>query len=103
MPINNALSQKKVPPIDGIVGADILKKSKAILDYKSNKLYLKLWFNWFYNLNQRFFCNNISWGHNKSKKNKPTSSASFDKHSSSTLASPVKGNDANDCNNTSHR
>ena len=40
--INSALSQKKVPPIDGIVGADILKKSKAILDYKSNKLYLKL-------------------------------------------------------------
>jgi hypothetical protein len=40
--INNALSQKKVPPIDGIVGADILKKSKAILDCKSNKLYLKL-------------------------------------------------------------
>ena len=40
--INNALSQKKVPPIDGIIGADTLKKSKAILDYKSNKLYLKL-------------------------------------------------------------
>jgi len=40
--INNALSQKKVPTIDGILGADILKKSKAILDYKSNKLYLKL-------------------------------------------------------------
>jgi len=40
--INNALSQKKVHPIDGIIGADILKKSKAILDYKSNKLYLKL-------------------------------------------------------------
>ena len=40
--INNALSQKKVPPIDGIIGADILKKSRAILDYKSNKLYLKL-------------------------------------------------------------
>ena len=40
--INNALSQKKVPPIDGILGADVLKKSKAILDYKSNKLYLKL-------------------------------------------------------------
>ena len=40
--INNALSQKKIPPIDGIIGADILKKSKAILDYKSNKLYLKL-------------------------------------------------------------
>ena len=40
--INNALSQKEVPLIDGIVGADILRKSKAILDYKSNKLYLKL-------------------------------------------------------------
>ena len=40
--INNALSQKKIDPIDGIIGADILKKSKSILDYKSNKLYLKL-------------------------------------------------------------
>ena len=40
--INNALSQKKIDPIDGIVGADILKKSKAVLDYKTNKLYLKL-------------------------------------------------------------
>ena len=40
--INNALSQKKIDPIDGIVGSDILKNSKAILDYKSNKLYLKL-------------------------------------------------------------
>ena len=40
--INNALSQKKVPPIDGIIGADILKKSKSILDYKTNKLFLKL-------------------------------------------------------------
>ena len=40
--INNALSQKKVPLIDGILGADVLKKSKAILDYKTNRLYLKL-------------------------------------------------------------
>jgi hypothetical protein len=40
--INSALSQKKVPPIDGIIGADILKKSKAILDYNLNNLYLKL-------------------------------------------------------------
>ena len=40
--INNSLSEKKIDPIDGIMGADILKKSKAILDYKSNKLYLKL-------------------------------------------------------------
>ena len=40
--INNALSQKKVTPIDGIIGADVLKKSKSLLDYKTNKLYLKL-------------------------------------------------------------
>ena len=40
--INNALSQKKVPPIDGIIGADVLKKSKAVIDYESNKLYLKI-------------------------------------------------------------
>ena len=40
--INTALSEKKINPIDGIIGADILKNSKAILDYKSNKLYLKL-------------------------------------------------------------
>ena len=40
--INNALSQKKISPIDGILGADILKKSNSILDYKSNKLFMKL-------------------------------------------------------------
>jgi hypothetical protein len=45
--INNALSEKKVPPIDGIIGADVLKKSKAVIDYESNKLYLKLRFNRF--------------------------------------------------------
>jgi len=40
--INNALSEKKINPIDGIIGADVLKKSKAVLDYKTNRLYLKL-------------------------------------------------------------
>ena len=40
--INNALSQKKISQIDGIIGADILKKSNSILDYKTNKLYLRL-------------------------------------------------------------
>ena len=45
--INNALSQKKIDPIDGIIGADTLKKSNSILDYKSNKLFMKLWFDWF--------------------------------------------------------
>ena len=40
--INSALNQKKIDPIDGIIGADVLKKSKSILDYKSNKLFMKL-------------------------------------------------------------
>ena len=40
--INNALSEKQIDPIDGIIGADILKKSKAVLDYKTNRLYLRL-------------------------------------------------------------
>ena len=40
--INQSLREKKIDSTDGILGADILKKSKAILDYKSNKLYLKL-------------------------------------------------------------
>ena len=40
--INHALNDKKIDSISGIIGADILKKSRAILDYKSNKLYLKL-------------------------------------------------------------
>ena len=40
--INQALREKKIDLIDGILGADILKKSKGVLDYKSNKLYLKL-------------------------------------------------------------
>ena len=40
--INNALNEKNVNSVSGIIGADILKKSKAILDYKKNKLYLKL-------------------------------------------------------------
>jgi len=39
--INQVLREKKINSIDGILGADILKKSKAILDYKSSKLYLK--------------------------------------------------------------
>ena len=40
--INNTLNEKNIDSVSGIIGADILKKSKAILDYKSNKLYLKL-------------------------------------------------------------
>ena len=40
--INNALSKKQIDPIDGIIGADILKKSKAIIDYHRDKIYLKM-------------------------------------------------------------
>ena len=43
--INKTLSEKGIDSIDGIVGADVLKKSNAILDYKSNKIYFKLRFN----------------------------------------------------------
>ena len=39
--INQVLGEKKIDSIEGILGADILKKSNAILDYKSSKLYLK--------------------------------------------------------------
>jgi predicted ribosome-associated RNA-binding protein Tma20 len=31
--INHALNEKKINSVSGIIGADILKKSKAILDY----------------------------------------------------------------------
>ena len=40
--INHALNEKKIDSVSGIIGADILKKSKAILDYNLNNLYLKL-------------------------------------------------------------
>ncbi len=40
--INNILEKKETCSVDGIIGADVLKKSKGILDYKSNKLFLKL-------------------------------------------------------------
>ena len=40
--INHALNEKKIDSVSGIIGADVLKKSKAILDYNSNKLFLKL-------------------------------------------------------------
>ena len=40
--INKTFNEKEIKSVDGIIGADVLKKSKAILDCKSNKLYLKL-------------------------------------------------------------
>jgi len=40
--INSVLNEKVSESVDGIIGADVLKKSKALIDYESNKLYLKL-------------------------------------------------------------
>jgi Aspartyl protease len=39
--INEGLKQHKVKSVDGIIGADILIKSKAIIDYNTNCFYLK--------------------------------------------------------------
>lgn len=39
--VNNALVQHKAEKVHGIIGADILKKGKAVIDYKSKNLYLK--------------------------------------------------------------
>ncbi|MBT8188031.1 MAG: clan AA aspartic protease [Croceitalea sp.] len=40
--VNEALANHSVTAVDGIIGADILKKGKAIIDYKTNSLFLKL-------------------------------------------------------------
>lgn len=39
--VNAALTNHKALPVDGIIGADILKKGKAIIDYNKKLLYLK--------------------------------------------------------------
>lgn len=39
--VNDALVKHKAEKVQGIIGADILKKGKAIIDYKSKNLYLK--------------------------------------------------------------
>ena len=41
MHINHALEKQKAKPIQGIIGADILDKGKAIIDYKKKYLFLK--------------------------------------------------------------
>ena len=40
--VNTALISHNAKPVDGIIGADILKQSKAIIDYEKKYLYLKL-------------------------------------------------------------
>lgn len=39
--VNQALVQYKTKPVDGIIGADILLKGKAIIDYSNHCLYMK--------------------------------------------------------------
>ena len=39
--VNEALVAHKALPVDGIIGADILKKGKAVIDYNKKHLYLK--------------------------------------------------------------
>ena len=39
--VNHALLSHNASPVDGIIGADILKKGKAIIDYNKKCLYLK--------------------------------------------------------------
>lgn len=38
--INNALKKQSAKEINGIIGADILEKGKAVIDYNKKKLYL---------------------------------------------------------------
>ncbi len=38
--INNALVKQNAKPVNGIIGADILEKGKAVIDYDKKKLYL---------------------------------------------------------------
>ena len=40
--VNTALTMHNAKPVNGIIGADLLKKGKAIIDYNKNYLYLKL-------------------------------------------------------------
>ena len=40
--VNTALKNHNASPVDGIIGADILKKGKAVIDYEKKYLYLKL-------------------------------------------------------------
>ncbi len=40
--INTALNERKIQKVDGIIGADTLKKGKAFIDYEKSRLYLKL-------------------------------------------------------------
>ena len=40
--VNSALTTHDAEPVDGIIGADILKKGKGVIDYEKKYLYLKM-------------------------------------------------------------
>ena len=40
--VNTALKEHDARTVDGIIGADVLKKSKAVIDYSKKRLYLKI-------------------------------------------------------------
>lgn len=39
--VNEALLAHKAMPVDGIIGADVLIKARAVIDYKKRRVYLK--------------------------------------------------------------
>jgi len=39
--VNEALTNHKAMPVDGIIGADLLKKARAVIDYNKRCVYLK--------------------------------------------------------------
>jgi hypothetical protein len=39
--VNQALTSHDEPAVDGILGADILRKAEAVIDYRKNRLFLK--------------------------------------------------------------
>lgn len=39
--VNSALTQHDALPVHGIIGADILRKAKAVIDYSKKNVYLK--------------------------------------------------------------
>jgi len=40
--VNQALKEHNARTVDGIIGADVLKKAKAIIDYSKKRVYLKI-------------------------------------------------------------
>ena len=39
--VNEALVEHHALPVDGIIGSDVLKKARAIIDYRKKRVYLK--------------------------------------------------------------